>query len=335
MSIQDNYVLDWSGLAFASKSPINKLDATFVLAPREISETRFIALIKDYLPKNNVVIGISKDAYVLGFEGQPQFRMLKLKSIKNTIDKVNASNSKHKVTVLNYSQREANYILDSLKFSSVVLINGSWQYAFHNSNLYYTLTKKNTPFSYVSPFLNEKEALDYETKINKVIVGEFSKYLASINQKELSETQMMNLASNSARSSFDYNYQTGASLGKRSANKKVKSYKCLTSSFNKVVPFQTYALHYGSLREKNYSPPNDLNYYDTNHAEVEILIGAQKNKLDLSGTTLFINLLPCPTCSRMISDTDIQEIVYNQDHSDGYAVKMLQESGKKVRRLIV
>jgi deoxycytidylate deaminase len=112
-------------------------------------------------------------------------------------------------------------------------------------------------------------------------------------------------------------------------------YKPLGGAFNKVVPYQTYAMHHGSAREKNFSPANDLNHYDTIHAEVALLINAQKNKTDLAGTTLFINLMPCPTCARMLSQTDIEEFVYSVDHSDGYAVKMLEAAGKKVRRVVL
>jgi deoxycytidylate deaminase len=65
-----------------------------------------------------------------------------------------------------------------------------------------------------------------------------------------------------------------------------------------------------------------------------MIIEAQKQKLDLTGTTVFLNLMPCPTCTRMLCDTDIAEVVYTHDHSDGYALKLLTEAGKKVRRSI-
>jgi deoxycytidylate deaminase len=99
------------------------------------------------------------------------------------------------------------------------------------------------------------------------------------------------------------------------------------------VPFQTYAMHHGASRERHFSPPNDLNHYDTVHAEVEMLIQAQKSHLDLNSTSLFINVLPCPPCSRMLAETMISEVVYINDHSSGYAVQILELSGKKVRRV--
>jgi deoxycytidylate deaminase len=79
---------------------------------------------------------------------------------------------------------------------------------------------------------------------------------------------------------------------------------------------------------------NDLNHYDVNHAEVELITQAVRDHLDLAGTTLFINVLPCPTCARMLTSTDIAEFVYAEDHSSGYAIRMLEAAGKTVRRIV-
>ncbi len=125
-------------------------------------------------------------------------------------------------------------------------------------------------------------------------------------------------------------FQTRVSLGR----KKGKKYELLATTFNPVLPYQTYAMHFGASREVNFSPPHDLNHYDTTHAEVELIIKAGREKINLKGTTLFINLLPCPACARMLSRTDIEEFVYTEDHSDGYAVKMLELAGRKVRRVV-
>ena len=44
--------------------------------------------------------------------------------------------------------------------------------------------------------------------------------------------------------------------------------------------------------------------------------------------------MPCPTCARAIAKTEIEEVVYELDHSDGYAVKLLESSGKKIKRVV-
>ena len=327
------YQYDWADLAFSSKKPLRDLKAIFIAAPRELSEKRFKQLIKQYLPQGDIVLGVSKEPFVLGFEAQPQFRMLEPKTVQKVIDQVNTSSSGRRIYVLEYFQRELPHILEKLTVSRVVLVNGSWQHVFHNSTAYYYLTSSKTPYDMVSPFADEQEAHAYEEHINQLLKGTLVGQLESSTGGDVS---LLQLASTLAKESFDYSFQTGAVLARPdTTSSKSTTYTPLTGASNRVVPYQTYALHHGSAREKHFSPANDLNHYDTVHAEVALLITAQKKKLDLHGTTLFINLMPCPTCARMLSQTDIKEFVYSIDHSDGYAVKMLEAAGKTVRRVVL
>jgi dCMP deaminase len=317
---------DWSDLAFASKKPVNQLRATFIAAPRELSALRFTELVKLYLPKANIVLGLAKEPFVLGLENQPQFKMLEAANVQRIIDKVNLSPSEHKIYTLSYFQRELNYLLEKLKFSRVVFIRGSWKYAFHTQPPYYTLVNRGIAYELVSPFVDESEAKAYEKHITQQIPP-----FQGASLEKMGEEEMMAAASAAANYSFDYCFQVGASLGRP----KNKGYQLLAQTYNKVVPYQTFAMHFGASREINFSPPHDLNHYDTVHAEVEMILKAGKEHIDLKGTTLFINLLPCPMCSRMFAETGIAEFVYRQDHSNGYAIRMLEAAGKKVRRIVV
>jgi deoxycytidylate deaminase len=319
---KNSYHLDWSDLAFGSKQGLKDLQAIFIVAPREMSARRFKQLIKDYLPKGNLVFGMAQEDYVLGLELQPQFATLRLESVKPIIDKVNTSASANKVYTLTYSQRDITYILEKANFKRVILVNGSWYRAFHRRPEYYTLVKNHITYEMVSPFFDEQEAKQYPETVT----------LPSIPKEGyFSQSEIIELVDQSAKHSYDYGAsQTGAVLGLKENNK----YKLLATAHNEIIPYETYAMHFGSSREKNFSPLHDLNHYDTNHAEVGIIVAAQKHKLDLSGSTLFINLLPCPTCARMLVTTDIAEFVYSEDHSSGYAANMLESAGKKVRRLI-
>jgi dCMP deaminase len=312
---------EWSELAFGNKKPINDLRATFIAAPRELSAERFKQLVKMYLPQGNIVLGLAKESHVLGLDDQPQFRTLEAKVVEPIIAKVNAASPSHKIYTLRYFQREAQYVFEKLSFKKVVLVNGSWHRTFHTRPEYYTLVNKSTKYDMVSPFASEAEAKAYEGRVLPPVPvpkGLFT-------PKEMSE-----LAQEIAKWSFDYSFQTGVALGRKKGTK----YELLARAFNAVVPYQGYAMHHGAAREVNFSPPNDLNHYDTVHAEVELIIHAQKHKIDLRGTTLFINLLPCPMCARMFSETDIAEFVYNQDHSGGYAISLLEAAGKKVKRIV-
>lgn len=313
---------DWNELAFGSKKPVNSLKATFIAAPREISPERFIQLVKTYLPKGNILLGLAKEPFVLGLKDQPQFRMLQHKTVRDVIDKVNNSHSRSKIATLMYAQRDLVHAIKGLSLRQVVLINGSWKYSFHTQAPFYALVQKGIPYQLVSPFADEAEARQYAAKVKLPAVAE---------EGYFDEAQMLDIAARIAAHSFDHTFQTGVALGR----KKGRKYELLARTFNKVVPYQTYAMHHGASREANFSPPHDLNHYDTTHAEVEFMLAAHKKSVDLKGTTFFINLLPCPACARMLSQTDIAEFVYNEDHSDGYAIKMLEAAGKKVRRIVL
>lgn len=323
----NEFVFDWDQLAFASKKPLKQLKATFVLAPRHMSEARLQQLAKDYLPKGNLVIGIAKEKYIEGFEGQPQFASLDLDDVLPLVKKIHQAKTPHKLYVLTYYQRNAVHILEKDLFARVLLINGSWKSAFHNRVEYYTLTSHQIPFAYLSPFVDENEAKSYEKKLSKQLDSIAPTHIETV---LCTESEILYQAQQISLRSYDYCFQTGATL----ARKKGSKYQELVKAWNQVVPYETFALHHGSVREKNFSPPGDLNFYDTVHAEVELILSAQQSKLDIKHTTLFINLMPCPTCARMLCETDIAEVVYQYDHSEGYAITMLEAAGKTVRRVV-
>ncbi len=323
----DKYHFDWGDLVFSSKKPLNELEATFIAAPRSISVERFKQLVKAYLPQGNIILGIAYEPYIAGFEGQPQFATLSFDTIQPIIQKVNSSASPYKIYSLTYAQRDLKYLFEKLDFRQVVLINGSWRYSFHTQSPYYVLANKRIPYEMVSPFVDEQEAREYAERIMSKVSTVAA--LPSVGEV-LSEEGMATIAARSGMQSFDYSFQTGVALGKKTP----QGYTLLATSFNKVVPFQTFAMHHGASRERNFSPPHDLNHYDTVHAEVEMIIHAQKQKLDLQDTTLFINLLPCPSCARMFTEIDIAEFIYTIDHSEGYALQLLEKAGKKVRRVV-
>src|SRR5690242_4113591 len=168
---------DWGDLAFGSKKSVNSLKAVFIAAPRDISTTRFTQLVKTYLPQGNIVLGLAKESYVEGFEGQPQFTMLQRRTVQKIIDKVNAASPQHKIYTLEYFQRELAFILAKLTFQKVLLITGSWKYTLHTQTPYYVIAQNRIDYDMTSPFANEQEAREYEAKVLPNVVtpkGEFT-----------------------------------------------------------------------------------------------------------------------------------------------------------------
>jgi len=313
----------WSELAFGSKKPLSSLKAIFIAAPREISVKRFTQFVKEYLPIAPIVVGIAAEDYIDGFEFQPQFKTLQQKTIQSVIDKVNASATVHKIHSLTYQQRDLPFILEKVTFLKTVFVNGSWHHSFHTLPQYYTLMNNRIPYTLVSPFSDEAEALQYEADITKQIPEATVK-------KIMNETELMLAADEVAKQSFDNGFQTGAVLAKKTKN----GYQLIETGFNKVVPYQTFALLEGASRERHFSPVNDLNHYDTIHAEMMLLTKMLSAQKSVKGLSLFVNLMPCPNCARNLAETDIAEVVYRTDHSEGYAVQLFEKNHKKVRRLV-
>lgn len=316
------YELDWSEFAFGDKGPLKDLRATFIPAPRELSTRRISQLIKKYLPLGNVVIGVSQESHVMGLEGQPQFTMQPISPLRRLADKVNATSKTHKLYLLRHSQRDSIYILGKVRFKRVALVNGSWYTMFHMRPEYYALLKRGTPFEMLSAFADEAEAKAYAAAIR----------LLDVPQEGLfTDQEMLQVVAMAAKRSFDYGgYQTAVALGRKEGD----AYQLLLTTHNQVVPYETYAMHFGASRERHLSPMNDLNHYDTIHAEMLAVIRAGQQGLALKGATLFINVLPCPSCARALALTDLAEIVYSQDHTSGYAVQLFVQAAKQVRRIL-
>jgi deoxycytidylate deaminase len=317
----NKYEINWSDIAFGSKKPIKDLKPIFIAPSREISLARFTQLLKEYLPVGNIVVGCAMEDYIDGFEGQLQFKTLKSDTIRPIIGKVNSSPSPHKVLILKCRQADVVNIYEKIRFKKALLVNGSWRYSFHTRAEFYHLVANSIPFEYISPFASEDEAKKY---------AEDFKPQSFKSGRLFTEKELLEIAKTAAKNSFANEFQTGLTLAKKRGDK----YELIATSYNQVVPYQSFAWHYGALRERYMSPQGDLNFYDTVHAEINMIINAQKSHLSLKGASLFINLLPCPHCARALCETDLAELVYSLDHSDGYAVALLEKSGKKVRRLI-
>ena len=312
--------INWQSISTNQIKQLNDLQAIFIPAPREISDARLLQLVKTYLPKANIILGVANEQYVRGFDGQSQFKTLDITSEHKIISKVNNSNSTHKITLLKYDQAEIENIFKTVDISRVILVNGSWLYSFHLRPECAVLKERGISYKFVSPFTDEKEAIEFANQF----VPSFAE-----NSSLLSEHEMLGVVQLAATNSFDTSFQVGAVFGKKVGTK----YELVESTCNTVVPYLTYAWHNGSSREKFKSFPGDLSHYDAVHAETMLILQALRNGYETGGLTIFINLLPCRHCARMLCELDFNELVYERNHSEGYAVGLLEKAGKKVRQI--
>ncbi len=313
-------VYQWEQLKAKDKNKLSELKPILILGPRAVSLKRIQELTEKIIEKRPVLWGCLTDKYIPGLEGSVQFKSLKLSELQAALKKLDKF--KNSINILEYHQRYTKYVLRELDLSAVIGIYGSWHKAFHFTPIYYELSKKDLNYKLVSGFVDEQAAQNYYQEIEPKLPSLKEKI-----GKSFSDQELMNLAGKIAKRSFDYTFQTGAVLARDG--------KLLAGAHNRVLPYPTYTLHQGASKEKHFSPPHDLNHFDTNHAEVELLLTALKAGADLEGASLYINLLPCPICARMIARSTIKEVVYQHDHSQGYGFKLLKKVGKKVSRLII
>jgi dCMP deaminase len=306
--------LNWQQLKGKDKQNLSQQQPIFVLGPRDISKKRIQQLNQKLAAKRPVVWGCLTDKYIPGLEESPQFKSLTLAKLKNSLEQQKT------VGILNYPQRYTKYILKEIAWSAVIVINGSWHKAFHYRPEYYVIAQKQLPYKLVSSFVNETEAKKYLVKIKAELPA-----IGFKPNKKYTDKELLEFAARRARHSFDYTFQTGAVL--------VKDGRVLAAAHNRVLPYETYMLHKGASKEKYLAPPHDLNHFDTNHAEVELILTALNQGLNLTNASLYINLLPCPICARMLARTPIKEIIYQHDHSQGYGFKLLTQAGKTLRRI--
>lgn len=312
----------WEQLAKQNKQTLAKKQPILILGARDISQERIQDLTQQLLAKRAVVWGCLSDKFIPGLEGSPQFKSLKLKKLKTALADLSADGADKSISILSYPQQYAQYLIKEIDWSAVIGIHGSWHKAFHYRPEYYQINKKGLSYKLVGSFVDESEAKDYyqhiKTKLPQLKVKKTKNY---------SDEELLELADQEAKKSFDYTFQTGVVLAENG--------RFLAAAHNKVVPYETYMLHQGASKEINLAPPHDLNHFDTNHAEVELILKAASEDINLKGTSLYINLLPCPICARMLARTPIKEVVYQYDHSEGYGFKLLEEAGKKLRRVAI
>ena len=66
-------------------------------------------------------------------------------------------------------------------------------------------------------------------------------------------------------------------------------------------------------------------HHDAIHAEMSIVTRALTRGQNLGGQSLFVSLIPCLNGSRIPNYTGLKEIIYMNNHSYGYEVKLLND----------
>ncbi|MFH1480142.1 MAG: cytidine/deoxycytidylate deaminase family protein [Pseudomonadota bacterium] len=113
----------------------------------------------------------------------------------------------------------------------------------------------------------------------------------------------------------------------------VKKKMILTTGYNGAPAGLKHCEEMGCLRE-NSSVPSGMRHELCRglHAEQNAIIQAACHGISIRGATLYCTNKPCIICSKMIINSGIKEIIYEEGYDDPMSDQMFDEAGLKVRR---
>lgn len=307
----------WNKLNDKEKEVLKRQKVILVAGPIDITRKRIVEIINLYKSEENVLFGCLESRYIDGFEDSLQFKSLTLERLARV---------KEVKKVMCYFQKDLKYIIRELKPKVIIFVNGSWQGQIHYRKDYWEAVGIKSEIKLISPFSSEKEAINYSIKIQR----QYDSSKLFKNSHKYSDAEIFQILEKKRKESWDWIGQPTAAL--------VKNGEILALAHNRVVPYESYQMHFGSLRELMQTPAQEMMETQmTNHAETELMEIARRLSIKLQGVALYASIFPCPICAKMISRTPIKRIVYSQDHNLGntFGYKVLEKSGVKLKRVVL
>ncbi|MBM4338547.1 MAG: cytidine deaminase [Deltaproteobacteria bacterium] len=113
----------------------------------------------------------------------------------------------------------------------------------------------------------------------------------------------------------------------------VKDKKILATGYNGAPSRTDHCLDIGCLREKLKIPSGERHELCRGlHGEQNAIIQAAYHGVEIRGATLYCTNHPCIICSKMIINSGIEKIIYEEGYADDLAKVMLKESGVTVQQ---
>jgi len=113
----------------------------------------------------------------------------------------------------------------------------------------------------------------------------------------------------------------------------VKDKKILATGYNGAPSRLDHCLDIGCLRQKKGIPSGERHELCRGlHAEQNAIIQAAYHGVGIRGATLYCTNHPCIICSKMMINSGIDRIVYEEGYADILAKEMLKESRIEVEK---
>ncbi len=114
----------------------------------------------------------------------------------------------------------------------------------------------------------------------------------------------------------------------------VRDKRILSTGYNGAPSGIDHCLEVGCLREQLGIPSGERHELcRALHAEQNAIIQAALHGVGIKGATLYCTNLPCIICSKMLINSGIRRIVYQEGYPDKLAGEMLAAAGMKLERL--
>lgn len=113
----------------------------------------------------------------------------------------------------------------------------------------------------------------------------------------------------------------------------VKERNILATGYNGTPSGIRHCEETGCLRERLKVPSGERHELCRGlHAEQNAIIQAARHGVNIDGSTLYCNTMPCIICTKMLINAGIKRIVYDEGYSDELAREMVAEAGIEVVR---
>ncbi len=146
-----------------------------------------------------------------------------------------------------------------------------------------------------------------------------------VSLKSLDRTFMRQAVSEAAHSP-DWWRQIGAVF--------VKDGKSIIATYNKHLPNEQSAYHYGDPRS-NFEVGEHIDCSLALHAEAGIVAEAARKGISMDGGDLYVSTFPCPICAGICSHTGIKRLFYMEGYSLVSGAESLEAKGVEIIRVEV
>jgi dCMP deaminase len=145
-----------------------------------------------------------------------------------------------------------------------------------------------------------------------------------VTQDEFAQKVMGELAA-ASRLSPDWWRQVAAAI--------IKDHTVILQAHNEHMPLPEQTAYDGDPRA-SFHKKDHFEYSTAQHAEASLVAQAARDGVSLAGADLFVTTFPCPVCAKLVSQTGIKKLYYQEGYSLVHGADVLQAAGIELVRVI-